>query len=232
MHGSSRAAMVEGFRQAVQELAGTEKSLLLVSFSGHAVEMNSKMMWAPEDAIHGDMAPHFDVASLCHDLMEVHMDDVALGRFGACAAARNSFVVILADCCREQIESSHCDPFREGRRQRRPRDRSSLYIIYACGPGLKARDVAASGQCSPFMQHVVEQLWVNQRLSCFADNVAANLSRTTDMYQEVWRRECCGNFQGVSLAIPLPEGRLRSGSGSSMFTENSQPEVTARRHSG
>jgi len=230
VQGSSRAAMVEGFRQAVQELAGTKQGLLLVSFSGHAVEMNSKMMWAPEDAKHGDIALHFDVASLCHDLMEFHMVDVSSGRFGA-GAAKNLFVVILADCCREQVDSSHCDPFREGRRWRRRRDRPSLYIIYACGPGLKARDVAASGQCSPFMQHVVEQLWVNQRLSCFADKVAANLNRTTDMYQEVWHRECCGDFQGVSLAIPLTEARLRSGSGSSMLTENSQPEVTARRPS-
>ncbi|CAK9028944.1 unnamed protein product [Durusdinium trenchii] len=224
IQGSSHGAIFEGFRRAVHLVSGTTNALLLVSFSGHAVEINGKMMWAPEDAVRGDMNTHFNVASVCRDLMEVHLNDGA-ERFGAMQPAKSLFVVLLADCCREP-GGSHCEPFQEARHGRRRRDRPSLYIIYACGPGLLAADAAPDGSHSPFMHHVVEQIQSERRVSCFAAVVNEELKKTTNYRQEVWHPEGTGNFDGVTLSVP---GRLRSGSGSSMLTENSQPEVVPSR---
>ena len=47
----------------------------MISYSGHAVEVAGRMMWAPERANHDDMGTHFDASCLCRDLMEVHLDD-------------------------------------------------------------------------------------------------------------------------------------------------------------
>lgn len=223
MQGSSLAAIQEGFQHAIRAVAGVSEALLLVSFSGHAVmSAEGKMMWAPEDADRKDMATHFPMSTLCRDLMEVHVDHVAQAKFHA-PAAPNLFVVILADSCREAVTSSQIEPLRSETYGRRRRFRPSLYTIYACAPGGTAWDAVPnsvpgehSHSHSPFMEQVVVQLRVDQRVPSFSDKVAFGLSQSTRRHQEVFH-DCRGNFQGVTLHIPW---RLRSGSGSSILTES------------
>ncbi|CAE7480425.1 unnamed protein product [Symbiodinium sp. CCMP2592] len=62
--GSTGADIDAGLRTAVQKVAGTTKALLVISYSGHAVEVDGRMMWAPESANHDDMGTHFDASCL------------------------------------------------------------------------------------------------------------------------------------------------------------------------
>lgn len=229
VRASTRADIDDGLRTAVQKVAGTTKALLMISYSGHAVEVDSRMMWAPESANHDDMGTHFDASCLCRDLMEVHLPD-GIARFGATEPAKNLFAVLLADCCRDPSAGNHCDPLRSTLPQRRRGDRGGLYVIYSCGPGLRAYDEHSSGH-SPFVHFVQEQLRLPQRVGVFADNVDAGLRRATGGKQWVWHLECggSGSFRSVSLATVAICGRARSGSVLSLLTETSQPEVTQAR---
>ncbi|CAE7777783.1 unnamed protein product [Symbiodinium sp. CCMP2456] len=177
VRASTRADIDTGLRTAVQKVAGTTKALLMISYSGHAVEVDGRMMWAPESANHDDMGTHFDASCLCRDLMEVHLDD-GIARFGATQPAKNLFAVLLADCCRHPSVGNHCDPLRSILSRRRRGDRGGLYVIYSCGPGLRADDESSGGH-SPFVQSVQEQLRLPQRVGVFADNVDAGLRRAT-----------------------------------------------------
>eukprot|EP00435_Cladocopium_sp_Y103_P052244 s2366_g16.t1 len=214
IHGETSADIRRGFCEALQIVAGTTDALLLVSFSGHAVEENGQMLWAPEDADPQDLSSHVNMAILCRDLMQAHLDRGMALFCPGMRPARGLFYVLLADCCRlpPPSENAHCAPLPRGLAElQRPRHRPKMYLMYACGPGRSATDTSPSGH-SPLMTQVKEQLPTTQPVPSFAQSVDAGLKTATDHRQELWRYEVSGPFESVSLAPPME--RLRSGSSS------------------
>ena len=161
VHGVTLTDFRQGFREALQAVAGTFGALLLIAFSGHGVEVDRRMMWAPEDVEPSNPSTYFDVATLCHHLMQVHLDP-GMSYFGdGLQPAINLYQVILADCCRVSVplHTSHFLPSES--KLRRRKNQPKMYIIYSCGPGKKAVDVSSS--ClSPFMQQVKEWGWAEK----------------------------------------------------------------------
>jgi len=218
VHGGTLADFQQGFREALQAVAGTSGALLLIAFSGHGVEVDRRMMWAPEDVEPNNLSTYFDVADMCHHLMQVHLDG-GMSYFGnGLQPATGLYQVILADCCRVSVplDTSHFLPSESKIRRRAKQPK--MYIIYSCGPGKKAID-ASSSSLSPFMQQVKENLRIPQSVISFSDSLNGGLQRETGSTQEVWHTGASGSFQGISLTPPLT--RLRSGSGSSI--ESNQP---------
>eukprot|EP00434_Breviolum_minutum_P006345 symbB.v1.2.005598.t1/scaffold326.1/size228935/20 len=185
VHGATRADFQQGFREALQAVAGTSGALLLIAFSGHGVEVDRRMMWAPEDVEPNNLSTYFDVADECHHLMQVHLDG-GMSYFGnGLQPATGLYQVILADCCRVSVplDTSHFLPSESKIRRRAKKPK--MYIIYSCGPGKEAID-ASSSSLSPFMQQVKENLRISipQSVISFSDSLNRGLQRETGSTQE------------------------------------------------
>ena len=178
VHGATRADFQQGFREALQAVAGTSGALLLIAFSGHGVEVDRRMMWAPEDVEPNNLSTYFDVADECHHLMQVHLDG-GMSYFGnGLQPATGLYQVILADCCRVSVplDTSHFLPSESKIRRRAKKPK--MYIIYSCGPGKEAID-ASSSSLSPFMQQVKEPGWTKKALkSSYQLSTVSQVSHT------------------------------------------------------